>query len=137
MSNDYKHIAFLCGHFKREKAINTELLEKAGWQRIEFTDDDQRKGKRYYYPEFMEFCHAQSVNAGCVRYTRKVDSKVSMTVDVRGSSRTYSFLVKELTFYFMPHYMVLYSLKVEQDASCFDDCSALIYTLRYIDGFGT
>lgn len=137
MENNYKHIAFLCGHFKREKAINTALLEEAGWQRIDFTPEEERKGKRYYYPEYINFCYAHSVDAGCVRYSRQVDTTVLMTVDVRGQSRSYSFTVKELTLYFMPHGLVLYSLHVEQEANCFDDCSALIYTLRYIDDFGT
>ena len=137
MGNDYKHIAFLCGHFKREKAINTSLLEDGGWQRVNYTPEEQRMGKRYYYPEFIDFCHAQSVDVGCVRYNRPVDAKVAMTVDVRGQSRSYSFLVKDISFYFMPHGMVLYSINIEQDAACFDDCSALIYSLRYIDDFGT
>lgn len=137
MDNNYKHIAFLCGHFKREKAINTVLLEETGWQRVTYDSEFKRRGKRYYYPEFIDFFHAQSADLGCVRYVRKVNTSVSMMVDVRGQARTYTFLVKDLTLYFMPHQMVLYSLNVEQDATCFDDCSALIYTLRYIDDFYT
>lgn len=137
MTSDYKHIAFLCGNFKSEKAIEAAVLESAGWQRVNYTPEDQQISKRYYYPEFIDFCRAKSVDDGCVRYTLPVDTTVSMAVDVRGQARNYSFLVKELTLYFMPHHMVLYSISVEQDASCFDDCSALIYTLRYIDDFGS
>lgn len=137
MDNNYKHIAFLCGHFKREKAINTDLLKEAGWQRVNYTLEDKRRGKRYYYPEFIDFCHAQAVDAGCVRYNLPVETTIMMTVDVRGKSLTYSFLIKSLSLFFMPYGMVLYSVNVEQDAGCFDDCSALMYTLRYIDNFGT
>lgn len=135
MDNNYKHIAFLCGHFKREVAINAALLEQAGWQRVDYTPDQRRRGKRYYYPEFIDFCYAPSVDVGCVRYTYFIEKNASIKVNIRGENKVYSFLIKDLTLYFMPHQMVLYSLKVEQDAACIDDCSALIYKLRYIDNF--
>ena len=137
MDNNYKHIAFLCGHFKREKDIRPDLLENAGWRRDDYTPKQQRRSKRYYYPEFIDFCRATSVDVGCVRYILPVDTTISLMVDVRGQFRSYSFTVKDLTLYLLPYQMVLYSLHVEQDANCFDDCSALIYTLRYIDGFGS
>ena len=137
MRSNYKHIAFLCGNFKREHSIDSKMLETAGWERVNYMPEDQRISKRYYYPEFIDFCRAKSVDDGCVKYIMPVNTMVSMSVDVRGQSHCYSFHVKELTLYFMPHDMVLYNMNVEQDASCFDDCSALIYTLRYIDDFAS
>ena len=137
MDSNYNHIAFLCGYFKREKAIEVGTLKAAGWNRVDYTSEQQNRGKRYYYPEFIDFCYAQSEDEGCKRYTREVNTEVSMMIDVRGESKKYSFWVKDLTLYFMPHQMVLYSIKVEQGDASIDDCSALIYKLRYIDGFKT
>lgn len=137
MDNNYQHIAFLCGHFKRDKAVDHDQLERFGWIRQTLSPADARRGKRYYYPEFIDFCHAGREEEGCVRYTRPVDAMVTMMVDVRGQSRSYAFTVKELNLYLMPHQMVVYSIHVQQDAGSFDDCSALIYTLRYIDAYDT
>ncbi|MBR5169175.1 MAG: hypothetical protein IKW85_01240 [Muribaculaceae bacterium] len=137
MNSNYNHIAFLCGHFKREKDVDIEHLEQFGWQRCDLSEQEKYKGKRYYYPEFIDFCHSSSFDTGCVRLNRSVEKSVSITVDVRGEFHIFTFQVKEITLYLFPQHMVLYSIRIEQDTTSLDDCSSLLYALRYIDAFET
>ena len=140
MSDKHKHIAFLCGHFKREKDVSHDTLVKLGWQRHDYTEEERSRSKRFYYPEFVDFCYAKSMDEGCVRYTRLVNECITVT-SIKGWKNQEQrrvlppFIVKQITFYFMPQNMVLYSIHVVQQVSSFDDCSTLMFTLRYIEGF--
>ena len=136
MSDKHKHIAFLCGHFKRTEDVKPETLQEQGWTLVHYGDVERQKEKRFYYPDFVDFCYGKDMDEGCVRYTRKVDCEALMMVGTEGQQYQLSFTVRELTLYFLPQQMVLYSIHIEQEVSSLDDCSALMYRLRYIDGFG-
>ena len=135
MSDKHKHIAFLCGHFKRTEDVKPENLLKLGWTLVRYGDEERQNEKRYYYPDFVDFCYNTKMDVGCVRYTRQVDTEATIVVGKEGEQRQLSFTVREITLYFMPQQMVLYSIRVDQEVSTFDDCSALMYKLRYIDDF--
>ena len=137
MSNKHKHIAFLCGHFKRDKAVDFIQLEKAGWQRIAYTEDKRKKASQFYYPDFVGFCYAESMEDGCVKYSLQVDNTLSTLIrGKKGQERILPpFLIKEIVLYFMPQQMVLYSIQIEQEVKEFDDCSHLMFALRLADGF--
>ena len=135
MSNKHKHIAFLCGHFKRDKAVSSSDLNDLGWNILTVKDEDVNTSKRFYYPDFVDFCYNHSMDEGCVRYSRQVDKSVNMTAVVGTQEHPLSFIVKEITLYFMPQNMVLYSIHVEQEVSSFEDCSWMPFTLRFIDRF--
>ena len=137
MSDKHKHIAFLCGHFKRTEAVDASALQAAGWLPVNYTDKARQKEKRFYYPDFVDFCYAQSMDEGCVRFKRQVNQPVSIKATQVSPERTLPFTVKEITLYFLPQRMVLYSIRVEQEVSTFDDCSLLMYNLRYIDNFAS
>lgn len=135
MSDKHKHIAFLCGHFKRTEDVKSEILLKLGWTLVRYGDEERQNEKRYYYPDFVDFCYNTKMDEGCVRYTRQVDTEATIVVGKEGEQRQLPFTVREIALYFMPQQMVLYSIRVDQEVSTFDDCSALMYKLRYIDDF--
>lgn len=136
MSQKHHHIAFLCGYFKRTREVKSPSLQELGWTPVSYSDKERREDKRFYYPDFVDFCHGQSMDEGCVRFSRQIDKGATMMVGKEGERHQLSFTVKELTLYFLPQCMVLYSIHLELDASSLDDCSALMFRLRYIDGYG-
>ena len=138
MSGNHKHIAFLCGHFTRDKAVDESALQGLGWNLVKYSDSERQQEKRFYYPDFVDFCYNNSMDEGCVRYSLQVGQTVNMTakLDWEDQERTLPpFIVKEITLYFMPQRMVLYSICVEQEVPSFDDCSSAMFFLRHIDAF--
>ena len=96
MSDKHKHIAFLCGHFKRTEAVDASALQAAGWLPVNYTDKARQKEKRFYYPDFVDFCYAQSMDEGCVRFKRQVNQSVSIKATQVSPERTLPFTVKEI-----------------------------------------
>jgi len=135
MSSKHKHIAFLCGHFKMDKAITPSTLKELGWEPFVYSEVARNNENRFYYPDFVDFCYSDSIDQGCVRYTRPIDKQVSMVKTEGDAEQKLSFTVKEITLYFMPQQMLLYSIKVEQEVATFAECSRLMFYLRFIDGF--
>lgn len=129
MDFSHQHIAFLCGHFMTLKSPFYQTVTNLGWEKFRLPDDIRKIEKRFFYPEFVDFCYADETDKNCVRFVKSVNEELDITLD----TRKIHFIVKELALYLMPFNMALFSIHVEQATDNLNDCTALLYNLRSID----
>ena len=124
---NHQQIAYLCGYFTRRNDIYHEQLLKQGWQRELLAADKIEGSKRVFYPEFVDFCYGGE--AGCTAYTLPLNKQ--LTLEFRGQHYDYQLL--ELALYLMPQQMVLFSVKISQEADDLNAFTATLFSLRAID----
>ncbi len=130
MSTLHQHTAFLCGHFTTSGTATAQELPRLGWQKFVLPDDIRQVQKRFFYPEFVDFCYSdESVPDYCIRYFKHVDEELKITI----RDTEIAFYVKELTLYLMPFNTVLFSIHVEHSAEDLNNCTLLLFQLRAID----
>ncbi len=125
----HQHIAFLCGHFKVSGAPSSKALQGLGWERFNLPENVRRIEKRFFYPEYVDFCYADASGKSCTRYVKHVDEELEISV----KEKVIRFGVKEITLYLMPFRMAMFSIHIEQTTNDLDDCTALLFSLRSID----
>ena len=129
MEPTHQHIAFLCGHFKMSATPSSQELTSLGWKKFVLPDAVRKTEKRFFYPEFVDFCYADDKDSSCVRYVKNINEEQDITL--RGYTIHYS--IKELTLYLMPFKMAIYSIHIELETSDLNDCTLLLSSLRSID----
>ena len=129
MQSSHQHIAFLCGHFKMSAEPSLQDIDKLGWKKFNLPDNVRKLEKRYFYPEFVDFCYADETGKSCVRYVKHINEEL----DIILKEKKIHFSIKELTLYLMPFKMAMYSIHIEQTTNDLDDCTSLLFSLRSID----
>ena len=129
MESLHQHTAFLCGHFTIPTSQPSVDLTNYGWEQFHLPDGVRDIQKRYFYPEFVNFCYANSFGSACVRFIKLVNSPMEITIH----GNTIQYEIKELTLYLMPFNIVMYSIHLELETSDLNDCTALLFSLRTID----
>lgn len=124
---NHQQIAYLCGYFTRCNDIFDEQLSRQGWQREQLDTDKIEGSKRVFYPEFVDFCYGGEV--GCTAYTLPLNKQLAL--EFRGQHYDYQLL--ELALYLMPQQMVLFSVKISQEADDLNAFTATLFSLRAID----
>ena len=110
-------------------AHSSQAIIQLGWEKFNLPEDVRRIEKRFFYPEFVDFCYADETDKSCVRYTKHINEDVDIAV----KEKTIRFGIKELTLYLMPFQMAMFSIHIELDTQDLGDCTALLSTLRSID----
>ena len=128
MNSTHQHKAFLCGHFAMSATPSSEELNNLGWEMFHLPDDTREIVKRYFYPEFVDFCYSREKDQNCTRFIKQINE--DLTIPIKG--KDIKFAVKEITLYVMPYNMALFSIHIEQETDDLDDCTALLYNLRSI-----
>lgn len=131
MDFTHQHIAFLCGYFKIKDAPSNQALIGLGWEKFNLPDDIRKIEKRFFYPEFVDFCYADSTDKTCVRYVKRINEEQDMTL----KEKNIHFSIKEITLYLMPFKMAMFSIHIEQETTDLDDCTSLLFSLRSIDNY--
>jgi len=131
MESLHQHTAFLCGHFTISTPQPAEGLVNLGWELFHLPEGVRDIQKRFFYPEFVDFCYADSYGNACVRFVKHVNSKMQITI--QGNNIQYE--IKEITLYLMPFNIVMYSIHLEQETPDLNDCTTLLYSLRTIDSY--
>ena len=124
----HQHKAFLCGHFTMSAIPSSEELGKLGWELFHLPDDIRVVEKRYFYPEFVDFCYTTDIDHNCARYIKHINE--DMTITAKGNEMHLS--IKEITLYVMPFNLALFSIHIEQETTNLDDCTLLLFNLRSI-----
>lgn len=118
-----QHTAFLCGHFKMSANTPHQQIAAQGWKKFIIPEDIRKTEKRFFYPEFVDFCYSDETDKNCVRYVRNIDE----TQDIILKGKTLHYTIKEITLYLMPFGMAMFSIHIEQETSCLDDCTSLLF----------
>lgn len=129
MGFSHQHIAFLCGHFMTSESLSYQTVTNLGWDKLNLPDDIRKIKKRFFYPEFVDFCYANETDKSCVRFVRQINEDTLITL----KEKEIHFAIKELTLYLMPFRMAMFSIHLEQETDNLDDCTSLLYSLRSID----
>ena len=129
METSHQHIAFLCGHFQMSAAYSSQAIVNLGWEKFNLPADIRKIEKRFFYPEFVDFCYADETDSSCVRFVKYVNEEQDMTL----KEKTVHFAIKEIALYLMPFRMAMFSIHIEQTTDDLDDCTSLLYSLRAID----
>ncbi len=129
MAVTHQHTAFLCGHFKMSANIPHQQITAQGWNKFIIPDDIRKTEKRFFYPEFVDFCYSDETDKNCIRYVRNIDE----TQEIILKGKTLHYTIKEITLYLMPFGMAMFSIHIKQETSCLDDCTSLLFSLRSID----
>ena len=109
-------------------APSAQQLTSLGWNKFNLPPDIRKIEKRYFYPEFVDFCHADETDGSCVRYVKHVNKDMAITL----KENTVSFSIKELTLYLMPFRIALFSIHIEHETDSLNDCTSLLFSLRSI-----
>lgn len=129
MISTHQHIAFLCGHFKMFGIPSGQQLTHLGWEKFHLPEDIRKIEKRFFYPEFVDFCYADETDSCCVRYVKHINEEL----DITPKEKEIHFAIKEITLYLMPFKMAMFSIHLEQETDDLDDCTSLLFSLRSID----
>ena len=114
----YKCTAYMCGHKSAREDINCEALTLPGWESLSMPSPLMKEYKKFYYPEFVDFCHGPQ--SGACRHFRREGKNFG-----------------ELNLYVMPCAIILYSIKVEMKCDDLNDYTAFMSGLRTkTDGLG-
>lgn len=128
----HQHIAFLCGHFTMSGSLPVQELVSLGWEKYVQPDDIRNIAKRFFYPEYVDFCYAKETdNASCIRFVKNVNEEINIYV----KDKEIHFAVKEITLYIMPFKMAMFSIHIEQDTDDLNDCTRLLSCLRSVSGY--
>ena len=131
MDSTHQHIAFLCGHFKMKDVPSNQAITNLGWEKFNLPDDIRKIEKRFFYPEFVDFCYADTNDKTCVRYVKRINAELEITL----KETDVHFAIKEITLYLMPFKMAMFSIHIEQETNNLDDCTLLLFNLRTIDNY--
>ena len=129
MDSFHQHIAFLCGHFTLPQKIRYNGLNNLGWDDFVLPEDIRKIEKRFFYPEYVDFCYATETNDTCIRYVKHINK--DMQILINDKERQYS--IKEITLYIMPFKIAMFSIHIEHETADLNDCTALLFSLRAID----
>ena len=100
-----------------------------GWEKFRLPDDIRKIEKRFFYPEFVDFCYAGETDESCVRFVKYVNEEM----DITPKEKKIHFAIKEIALYLMPFKMAMFSIHIEQNTDDLDDCTSLLFSLRSID----
>ena len=129
MESSHRHIAFLCGHFKMSVAPSSQAITNLGWEKFILPNDIRNIEKRFFYPEFVDFCYADETDKSCIRYVKHINEELDITL----KERNIHFSIRDLTLYLMPFKMAIFSIHIEQETDDLDDCTSLLFSLRSVD----
>lgn len=129
MKSFHQHTAFLCGHFKMSAIPYNQQLINLGWERFNLPDEVRKTEKRFFYPEFVDFCYSDESDNSCIRFVKHINQDLSIILH----EKEICFSIKELTLYIMPFNMALFSIHIEKESENFNDSTALLFSLRSID----
>ena len=131
-----QHIAFLCGNFTVKKTFSSISIESLGWTKIEKTEDELFVLKKFFYPEFVDFCFpckdVIKKKQQMERYTISVNEEIEVSI---AEGKTQKMMVKDIRLYVLPMSMLIYSIQVLQDGSLLDDITFSLSKLRNISGY--
>ena len=122
--------AFLCGYFTRNIQANFEKMESDGWEQKIPGDKYIADMKRIYYPEFVDFCFADTdADKGCVELSRKVGEKMAFAT----KSGDVELAIDDLSLYLMPMDVTLLKIGVSFDVDDLNKATAVLASLRMVD----
>lgn len=121
----FSHTAFLCGHFSMSCPRPAEVLSPH-WIHVLHNPEDEKEDRRYFYPEFVEFCYGSGRNAGMDIWRMPVGREVP-ALSWGGNCPV---LLKELTLYLLPYDIVVYSLETYIESSDMNDFTSAMSRLR-------
>ena len=104
MRSFHQHTAFLCGHFKMSAIPYNQQLINLGWERFNLPDEVRKTEKRFFYPEFVDFCYSDESDNSCIRFVKHINQDLSIILH----EKEICFSIKELTLYIMPFNMALF-----------------------------
>ena len=108
---------------------STQQLVNLGWEKFVLPEEVRKMEKRFFYPEFVDFCYADETDNSCIRFIRQINKDMTLTLN----GKDICFSVKELTLYLMPFKMALFSIHLEQETQDLNDCTLLLFNLRSVD----
>lgn len=129
MESSHRHIAFLCGHFRMSATSSSQAITNLGWEKFILPQDVRNIEKRFFYPEFVDFCYADESDKSCVRYVKHINEELDITL----KENDIHFSISELTLYLMPFKMAIFSIHLEQETTDLNDCTSLLFSLRSVD----
>lgn len=117
--------ASLCGHFFVSRP-DFSSLASLGWEQYMLSIEEREDNKLYYYPEFVDFCYADSPQEGCVEYRKTIDR--SITVELKGSKM--NFHVDLLHLYVFPSEVAIFSVHIKAEHESMNNFTNLLFNLR-------
>ena len=122
--------AFLCGHFTISNNPTDQILvlSENGWNREQFLDTTREYTKRFFYPEYVDFCFGSKVNETCVSFVKDINTEMNITIE----GHKHHISIKEITLYLLPFKMALFSIHIKQETDDLNNCTKLLLNLRSI-----
>jgi len=119
--------AFLCGNFCYDRYEPTRL-EQCGWER-EILDNKQYLYNAYAH-EYVNFCYADDVANGCVRWHKTLNKRFQG----EQSEGEQTFRAVELKLYFFPDQIAIFSIEVDAEAAALNAFTTTLYAIRLTEG---
>ena len=105
-------------------------MESDGWEQKIPGDKYIADMKRIYYPEFVDFCFADTdADKGCVELSRKVGEKMAFAT----KSGDVELAIDDLSLYLMPMDVTLLKIGVSFDVDDLNKATAVLASLRMVD----
>ena len=129
--NTIHYTAFLCGGFSIKSNYTPLETINSEWKKVVKTQEEKDLLKKYYYPEFVDFCYKDNCSdkQGMERYTMPLNRK--MEIEWR-TGKMLQFEVERLDVYILPYNLLLYSIKIIENDTPLDDVTASISMLRNV-----
>jgi hypothetical protein len=128
--NAIHYTAFLCGCFSIGKRRKSPDEINHLWRRVPLSEDKKMLLKKYYYPDFVDFCFKDSSSGrGMERWTIPMNLKLEIE---RPQGGTFLISIRDLDIYIMPYNLLIYSICVSEDGADINDITASVSRLRSI-----
>lgn len=126
------HTSYLCGCFSIKSDLQKINRIDSCWEEIFCEEQQFETYQRFYYPEFVEFCHrppSADLYGGVRKYRMTVEQDLTL---ILSNGREYVLRIKDVSLYFMPNGLLIYAIHLEQNGADLNDIVSALYILRNI-----
>lgn len=125
-----KHYANYCGYFSIKET--TPFVLPTSWKPLTASDNEIAECKRFYYPEFIDFCIGNAKGA-CKRFVFNIAEKeTNLTI----RNRQYNISVDKIVLYVMPCDIAIYSIFTSYESDDLNDFTLIASSLRDVSKLG-